>query len=69
VRRFGRTPLLAHFVGVEIEVTRLVGKTKLGQNKEQRDIQGAAATLKDHGNDEIGNAMTAAAVRPNKRSE
>lgn len=44
---------------VEIHITRLVGKSKLGQNKEQRDIEGAARGLKDQGHDEIGHAMKA----------
>ncbi len=44
-------------VGLEIHITRLIGKTKLGQNKEARDIQGAGQALKARGDDVIGNAM------------
>jgi predicted FMN-binding regulatory protein PaiB len=29
-------------MGLEIGITRLVGKSKLGQNKEKRDVLGAA---------------------------
>jgi len=48
---------LKHIVGLEIDITRLVGKAKLGQNKEARDIRGAAEALKAQGLDEIGEAM------------
>jgi transcriptional regulator len=44
-------------VGVEIHITRLIGKSKLSQNKEARDIRGASQALKAKGNDVIGDAM------------
>ena len=44
-------------VGLEIHITRLIGKSKLGQNKEARDIQGGGEALKARGDDAIGNAM------------
>lgn len=50
--------LLKVIVGIEIEVTRLTGKFKLGQNREARDRLGAAAGL-----DGVGNALTAQAMR------
>lgn len=37
--------MLGAIVGIEIEVTRIVGKWKLGQNKEARDRRGAAEGL------------------------
>jgi transcriptional regulator len=37
--------MLGAIVGIEIEVTRLVGKWKLSQNKEARDRRGAAEGL------------------------
>ncbi|MFT4064778.1 FMN-binding negative transcriptional regulator [Paraburkholderia sp.] len=37
--------MLGAIVGIEIEVTRLVGKWKLGQNKAAEDRRGAAETL------------------------
>ncbi|MFO6378866.1 FMN-binding negative transcriptional regulator, partial [Pseudomonas aeruginosa] len=37
--------MLRLIVGIEIEITRLVGKFKLSQNKEARDIRGASAAL------------------------
>ncbi len=43
--------MLANIVGLEIEVTRLVGKWKLSQNKEARDRRGAAEALREHGGD------------------
>ena len=46
-------------VGVQIEVTRLVGKSKLSQNKEARDIQGAAEALKSSGESQLADAMLA----------
>jgi transcriptional regulator len=49
--------MLASVVGLEIGVTRLVGKFKLGQNKETRDIVGAADALKAQGDHAIADAM------------
>ena len=49
--------LLKAIVGVEIEITRLVGKIKLSQNKEARDIRGAGAALGEQGESTISNAM------------
>ncbi|MCL9847749.1 FMN-binding negative transcriptional regulator (plasmid) [Ralstonia solanacearum P673] len=51
--------LLKEIVGIEIEITRLVGKAKLGQNREARDAHGAAVALKASGRDVIGDAMLA----------
>lgn len=51
--------MLASIVGLEIEITRLVGKSKLGQNKEKRDVLGAADTLKAQGDGAIEDAMRA----------
>jgi transcriptional regulator len=39
------TQMLGAIVGIEIQVTKLVGKWKLGQNKATADIEGAARTL------------------------
>ena len=49
--------MLASIVGLEIEITRLVGKFKLGQNKETRDVLGAADALKARGHNDVGDAM------------
>ena len=54
--------MLGNIVGLEIEITRLVGKSKLSQNKEARDIQGAAEALKARGSDAIGDAMLSGGV-------
>ncbi|WJF91778.1 FMN-binding negative transcriptional regulator [Paraburkholderia bonniea] len=43
------TQMLAAIVGLEIKITRLTGKWKLGQNKAARDRLGAAAALQAHG--------------------
>lgn len=44
-------------VGIEIEITGLVGKFKLGQNKEAADRLGAANTLQDRGQTALAEAM------------
>jgi transcriptional regulator len=44
--------MLGAIVGIEIEVTRLVGKSKLGQNKAEVDRRGAADGLKRRATDE-----------------
>lgn len=49
--------LLKAIVGLEIEITRLVGKSKLSQNKEVRDIRTAGEALKAKGAHVIGDAM------------
>jgi transcriptional regulator len=49
--------MLASIVGLEVEITRLIGKFKLSQNKEPRDIIGAANALKDHGDHAVADAM------------
>ena len=51
--------MLKAIVGLEIEITRLVGKSKLSQNKEVRDIRSAGEVLKAQGDLVIGNAMLA----------
>lgn len=53
--------MLKVIVGIEIEVTRLVGKTKLSQNKEVRDIQSAGEALNAKGEQVIGDAKLACA--------
>lgn len=61
--RMGESPqtfineMLQSIVGLEIEITRLVGKFKLGQNKETRDILGAANALEARGHRDVADAM------------
>ncbi|HEY3599580.1 MAG TPA: FMN-binding negative transcriptional regulator [Paraburkholderia sp.] len=43
--------MLGAIVGIEIEVTRLIGKWKLSQNKSAADRNGAADTLRERGSD------------------
>jgi transcriptional regulator len=50
-------------VGLEIEITRLVGKAKLSQNKEARDIRHAGEMLSARGERRLGGAMLEAATR------
>jgi transcriptional regulator len=54
--------LLKAIVGLEIEITRLVGKRKLSQNKEVRDIEGAGQVLVARGHDDVGAPMLEAAA-------
>lgn len=49
--------LLRHVVGIQIDITSLVGKFKLSQNKEDRDRLGAAQGLHDRGHVDLANAM------------
>jgi transcriptional regulator len=48
---------LRHIVGIEITITSLEGKVKLGQNKPARDRLGAADNLETRGHDQIAQAM------------
>lgn len=49
--------MLRNIVGLEIAVTALVGKSKLGQNKDARDRLHAAETLRAHANEELARRM------------
>ena len=53
--------LLQVIVGIEVEITRLVGKSKLGQNREERDRLGAADGLATLGQTDLAQAMRDAA--------
>ncbi|MEN8511514.1 FMN-binding negative transcriptional regulator [Burkholderia sp. RS02] len=53
--------MLQAIVGLQIEITRFVGKRKLGQNKAEADIRGAGDALIADGKLAIGEAMLAAA--------
>ncbi|MFH5255038.1 FMN-binding negative transcriptional regulator [Burkholderia semiarida] len=53
--------MLQSIVGLRIEITRLVGKRKLGQNKAESDIRGAGEALVADGHLAIGEAMLAEA--------
>ena len=59
--------LLKAIVGLEVEITRLVGKFKLSQNREARDLQGAGEALIAGGHDELGQAMLDAIPGPPTR--
>lgn len=50
---------LKTIVGLQIEITRLLGKSKLGQDEITGDILGAGHALKGCGNHQIGDAMLA----------
>lgn len=53
--------MLTGIVGLEIEITRLVGKSKLSQNKHADDIRNAGEALRTQGDRVIGDAMLACA--------
>lgn len=52
--------LLQAIVGIEIEITRLEGKSKLSQNKEARDLRGAIEGLAAVGRNDVAEAMQTA---------
>ena len=52
--------LLANIVGVEVEVTSLVGKSKLSQNREARDRNNAADVLASRGHQDVADRMRGA---------
>lgn len=49
--------MLKAIVGIEIRITRLEGKFKLNQNREGRDIRGAAESLRERGHAVLGQFM------------
>lgn len=49
--------MLRMVVGIEIEVTSLVGKRKLSQNRDARDFQGVVGALQDRDQRELASAM------------
>jgi transcriptional regulator len=49
--------MLANIVGIEIEVTRMVGKWKLSQNREEGDRISAAEELRKRGDVDVAEAM------------
>ncbi len=49
--------MLRNIVGIEIRITSLVGKSKLSQNREDRDRLNAAEVLIGKGEAELGHAM------------
>ena len=52
--------MLAKIVGIEVAVTSLVGKFKLSQNREARDVTGAADALDVRGQAELAERMRSA---------
>lgn len=55
--------VLGMIAGIEVEITRLEGKRKLGQNREARDWAGAAEVLQERGHADLAQAM----VHANRR--
>ncbi len=49
--------MLKAIVGIEIEVTRIIGKFKLSQNREEGDRTSAGNALINQGNKALGHAM------------
>jgi transcriptional regulator len=48
---------IASIVGIEIDITRIAGKSKLSQNREARDRDGAIAALRQRGETATAEAM------------
>lgn len=55
--------MLKAIVGIEVEITRMIGKWKLSQNREARDRLGAAEELRKRGDHEMSAAMANALER------
>jgi transcriptional regulator len=55
--------MLKMIVGIEVEISRLEGKRKLGQNRDARDLDGAVRALRDRGQTELASAMAGATSR------
>ena len=51
--------MVKNIVGIEIPITKLVGKSKLSQNREERDRINAAAELDKRGHGVLASAMRA----------
>ena len=49
--------MLTAIVGIEVEITRIVGKSKLSQNREDRDRIGAAEELRKRNEHALSDAM------------
>jgi len=49
--------MLKAIVGIEIAIERFEGKSKLSQNREPRDLQGAVEKLREQGKTTIAHAM------------
>ena len=55
---------LAHIVGLEIDITRLEGKRKLSQNRDDRDFASTVAALEQRGDNALAAAMRRARAMP-----
>lgn len=60
--------MLKAIVGIEIEITQLQGKAKLGQNKAYRDVLGVANALVQTSQQVIGDAMHQVAASKTAKS-
>lgn len=49
--------MLQAVVGIQIDIVRVEAKSKLSQNREPRDVQGAVAALRARGQEELAQAM------------
>jgi transcriptional regulator len=61
--------LVKGIVGLEIEITRLVGKSKLSQNREERDLRSAGQMVKAEGQRIISEAMLRRADMKSKSTD
>lgn len=48
---------MKHIVGIQIEITDLVGKFKLSQNRNKNDISSVAKILANKGKNDLSNLM------------
>jgi len=59
--------MVSAIVGIEIVITRIVGKWKLSQNKDEADRVNAAEELRKRGAHVISEAMLATVSRGDRR--
>ena len=55
---------LGHIVGIEIPVSRIIGKTKASQNRTALDREGAASILRDIGNHAMADLILKKVTEP-----
>jgi transcriptional regulator len=55
--------MLRMIVGLEVDISSLVGKRKLGQNRDTRDVEGAVNALHQRGHGDLASVMASANAR------
>ena len=58
--------MIKAIVGIQVSITRIEGKSKLSQNREPRDVDGAVDALRQRGVDALADAMADPPTRGRK---